>query len=87
MEEYVLKEWKRGDEALLLIGTGEVQEEKREMGSRAVFVVQKHRYRLAVRAPRQIARHVDARTVELDISEAEAMAWLQGHRRGCLWPF
>ena len=45
-----------------------------------VFKVEDHFYLLFVRPGRRLARKIDPLTVEIRISEAEALSWLERHR-------
>lgn len=82
-DDYVLlKVWNQRGERLKLYGRGETWKEHYSMGSREVYRVADYCYRLEFKAPRTLVGDSDLQAVQVDVTETEALAWLEQPLRG-----
>lgn len=81
--DYVLlKTWDRGNERLRLFGRGEKWKAQYAMGARDVYKGGEYCYRLEFKPPPNLVREFEVQAVEIDMTETEALAWLEQPLRG-----
>lgn len=82
-DDYVLlKTWNHRDERLRLFGRGEKWRAQYAMGIRDVYKVAEYCYRLEFKPLSNLRRELEVQAVEMDMTETEALAWLEQPLRG-----